>query len=83
MNLIDSPVYFISVMPCRILKPMNPWAISWTISNLMDLPLMKTDLEKSLEGKDLPCLRLETDYGMEDVEQVKIRVEALIEQFGE
>ncbi len=37
-------------------------------------------VEKALEGKNIPCLRIETDYGMEDVGQVKTRVEAFIEQ---
>ncbi|WP_300462493.1 double-cubane-cluster-containing anaerobic reductase [Desulfobacula sp.] len=36
-------------------------------------------VEKALEEKDIPCLRVETDYGMEDVGQVKTRVEAFIE----
>ena len=37
-------------------------------------------VEKALEEKDIPCLRIETDYGMEDVEQIKTRVQAFIEQ---
>ncbi|WP_457551065.1 double-cubane-cluster-containing anaerobic reductase [Desulfobacula sp.] len=36
-------------------------------------------VEKALEEKNIPCLRIETDYGMEDVGQVKTRVEAFIE----
>ncbi len=36
-------------------------------------------VEKALEEKNIPCLRVETDYGMEDVGQVKTRVEAFIE----
>lgn len=37
-------------------------------------------VEKALEQKTIPCLRLETDYSMEDVGQLKTRVEAFIEQ---
>ncbi len=40
-------------------------------------------IEKALEEKDIPCLRIETDYGMEDVEQIKTRVQAFIEQIGD
>jgi benzoyl-CoA reductase/2-hydroxyglutaryl-CoA dehydratase subunit BcrC/BadD/HgdB len=34
---------------------------------------------KALEDKKIPCLRIETDYSMEDVGQLKTRVEAFIE----
>ncbi len=37
-------------------------------------------VEKALEQKNIPCLRVETDYSMEDVGQLKTRVEAFIEQ---
>ncbi len=37
-------------------------------------------VENALEKKDIPCLRIETDYGMEDVGQLKTRIEAFIEQ---
>jgi len=37
-------------------------------------------VEKALEDRNIPCLRIETDYGMEDVGQVKTRVEAFIER---
>ena len=37
-------------------------------------------VEKALEKKNIPCLRIETDYSMEDVGQLKTRVEAFIEQ---
>jgi len=36
-------------------------------------------LEKNLEQKDIRTLRIETDYGMEDVGQLKTRVEAFVE----
>ena len=37
-------------------------------------------VEKALEAKSIPTLRIETDYSMEDVGQLKTRVEAFIEQ---
>ena len=37
-------------------------------------------VEKALEQKNIPCLRVETDYSMEDVGQLKTRLEAFIEQ---
>ena len=39
-------------------------------------------VEKALEEKNIPCLRIETDYSMEDVGQLKTRVEAFIEQIN-
>jgi benzoyl-CoA reductase/2-hydroxyglutaryl-CoA dehydratase subunit BcrC/BadD/HgdB len=37
-------------------------------------------VEKALEEKEIPCLRIETDYSMEDMGQLKTRVEAFVEQ---
>ena len=37
-------------------------------------------VEKALEEQGIPCLRLETDYSMEDAGQLKTRIEAFIEQ---
>ena len=37
-------------------------------------------VEKALEEENIPCLRIETDYGMEDLGQLKTRVEAFVEQ---
>jgi len=37
-------------------------------------------VEKALEDQNIPCLRIETDYSMEDVGQLKTRVEAFVEQ---
>ena len=37
-------------------------------------------VENALEAADIPCLRIDTDYSMEDVGQLKTRVEAFIEQ---
>lgn len=39
-------------------------------------------VEKSLEDKGIPCLRIETDYSMEDMGQLKTRVEAFVEQLS-
>ncbi len=36
-------------------------------------------IEKALESKNIPALRIDTDYTMEDVGQLKTRVEAFIE----
>jgi len=36
-------------------------------------------VEKALTGAGIPMLAIETDYGMEDVEQLKTRVEAFVE----
>jgi benzoyl-CoA reductase/2-hydroxyglutaryl-CoA dehydratase subunit BcrC/BadD/HgdB len=36
-------------------------------------------VEKGLESKNIPTLRIETDYSMEDVGQLKTRVEAFLE----
>ncbi|MEE4606358.1 MAG: double-cubane-cluster-containing anaerobic reductase, partial [Desulfobacteraceae bacterium] len=37
-------------------------------------------VERALEDRQIPCLRIETDYSMEDVGQLKTRVEAFVEQ---
>ncbi|MFH0725289.1 MAG: double-cubane-cluster-containing anaerobic reductase [Pseudomonadota bacterium] len=37
-------------------------------------------VETALEEKGISCLRIETDYGMEDTGQLKTRIEAFIEQ---
>ncbi len=37
-------------------------------------------VEKALEGRKIPVLRVETDYGSEDTGQLKTRIEAFIEQ---
>jgi len=37
-------------------------------------------VEQILESKGIPTLRIETDYSMEDVEQLKTRVEAFMER---
>jgi len=37
-------------------------------------------VERALEEKNIPTLRIETDYSMEDVGQLRTRIEAFIEQ---
>jgi benzoyl-CoA reductase/2-hydroxyglutaryl-CoA dehydratase subunit BcrC/BadD/HgdB len=37
-------------------------------------------VEAALKEKNIPCLRIETDYSMEDVGQIQTRVEAFVEQ---
>lgn len=39
-------------------------------------------VERALQKKAIPILRIDTDYGMEDVEQLRTRVEAFIEQIA-
>jgi benzoyl-CoA reductase/2-hydroxyglutaryl-CoA dehydratase subunit BcrC/BadD/HgdB len=36
-------------------------------------------VEKAMEGAGIPLLKIETDYSMEDVEQLKTRIEAFVE----
>jgi len=36
-------------------------------------------VEKALQGKGIPFLKIETDYGMEDIGQLKTRIEAFLE----
>lgn len=39
-------------------------------------------VEKALEEAGIPCLRIETDYSMEDVGQLQTRVQAFVEQLS-
>ncbi|BHH84951.1 double-cubane-cluster-containing anaerobic reductase [Desulforhopalus sp. 52FAK] len=39
-------------------------------------------VEQTMEDVGIPCLRIETDYSMEDVGQLKTRVEAFVEQLS-
>jgi len=36
-------------------------------------------VEKALQQKGIPLLKIESDYGMEDIGQLKTRVEAFLE----
>jgi len=37
-------------------------------------------VENVLENNNIPCLRIETDYSIEDMGQLKTRIEAFVEQ---
>lgn len=39
-------------------------------------------IEKALENENIPVLRIETDYSMEDAGQLKTRIEAFLEMLG-
>ena len=39
-------------------------------------------VERELQKKGIPVLRIDTDYSMEDVEQLRTRVEAFTEQIA-
>ena len=52
------------------------YAIQFCTPYQMEAPL----LERAVEGSGLPVLRIDTDYTQEDVEQVRTRVEAFVEQ---
>jgi len=39
-------------------------------------------VEKALEAKQIPTLRIDTDYSMEDVGQLKTRIEAFVERLS-
>ena len=39
-------------------------------------------VERALEDSEIPTLRIDTDYSMEDAGQLKTRIEAFIEQLG-
>jgi len=39
-------------------------------------------VEKMMKEKDIPVLRIETDYNPEDIEQLRTRIEAFVEMLG-
>jgi len=39
-------------------------------------------VKESMEAQNVPFLRIETDYSMEDAAQLKTRIEAFIEMIG-
>ena len=43
------------------------------------VPMESMPVEKALEEKNIPTLRIDTDYSMEDMGQLKTRVEAFVE----
>lgn len=40
-------------------------------------------VKKALDAAGIPVIKIETDYGMEDIGQLKTRIEAFIEKLGE
>jgi benzoyl-CoA reductase/2-hydroxyglutaryl-CoA dehydratase subunit BcrC/BadD/HgdB len=36
-------------------------------------------VEKAVQKKEIPFLKIESDYGMEDIGQLKTRIEAFLE----
>lgn len=54
--------------------------IHYTLQFCQPYIMESIPFEKALEEKNIPTLRIETDYSMEDVGQLKTRVEAFIEQ---
>jgi len=52
------------------------YALQFCSPYQMEAPL----LERAVEGGGIPVLRIDTDYSPEDVEQLRTRVEAFIEQ---
>jgi benzoyl-CoA reductase/2-hydroxyglutaryl-CoA dehydratase subunit BcrC/BadD/HgdB len=39
-------------------------------------------VEKIMKEKNIPVLRIETDYNPEDIEQLRTRIEAFVEMLG-
>jgi benzoyl-CoA reductase/2-hydroxyglutaryl-CoA dehydratase subunit BcrC/BadD/HgdB len=39
-------------------------------------------VEKTMKERDIPVLRIETDYNPEDIEQLRTRIEAFVEVLG-
>ena len=54
--------------------------IHYTLQFCQPYIMESIPFEKALEEKNIPTLRIETDYSMEDVGQLKTRVEAFMEQ---
>ena len=74
------PTRIDSAMRKRCSRPTGRTA-SFTTAQFCQPYIMESmPVEKALEAKSIPTLRIETDYSMEDVGQLKTRVEAFIEQ---
>jgi hypothetical protein len=61
-------------------RPEGMGYFDFVMSEVHGLRIKELLDEKALEEKNIPCLRIETDYSMEDVGQLKTRVEAFVEQ---
>lgn len=53
--------------------------IYYTLQNCHDYNVEAIKVERELKAQRLPMLKIETDYGMGDVEQLKTRVQAFLE----
>jgi benzoyl-CoA reductase/2-hydroxyglutaryl-CoA dehydratase subunit BcrC/BadD/HgdB len=53
--------------------------IYYTLQNCHDYNVEGVKVERALKAKDLPMLKIETDYAMGDSEQIKTRIEAFLE----
>jgi len=61
-------------------RPEGMGYFDFVMSEVHGLRIKELLDEKALEEKNIPCLRIETHYSMEDVGQLKTRVEAFVEQ---
>ena len=55
------------------------WYLNFAPTFLINLLVKNFKVEKRLMDAGIPSMILETDYSMEDVEQLKTRVEAFLE----
>ncbi|GAW94201.1 double-cubane-cluster-containing anaerobic reductase [Calderihabitans maritimus] len=53
--------------------------IHYNLSFCQPYSIEAARVEKALKAKGIPCLRIETDYSEEDIEQIRTRIEAFLE----
>jgi benzoyl-CoA reductase/2-hydroxyglutaryl-CoA dehydratase subunit BcrC/BadD/HgdB len=53
--------------------------IHYALSFCQPYAIEAVKVEKALKAAGIPMLNIETDYSMEDVEQLKTRIEAFVE----
>ncbi len=53
--------------------------IYYTLQNCHDYNVEAVKIERALKAQNLPMLKIETDYGTGDSEQIKTRVQAFLE----
>ena len=69
----------------RLLQMVDDFNISGIIYHVLkgcviyDFELIR--VEKMMKEKNIPVLRIETDYSPEDIEQLRTRIEAFVEMF--
>jgi benzoyl-CoA reductase/2-hydroxyglutaryl-CoA dehydratase subunit BcrC/BadD/HgdB len=70
----------------RLLQMAEEFAIDGIIYHVLkgcviyDFELIR--VEKIMKDKNIPVLRIETDYSPEDIEQLRTRIEAFVEMLG-